>query len=284
MLDLFLLAVFLIFMVVALSLNLHRHRCLTCGKRGAYYLHETQAGRPDRRYRHNPLICPSCEKARATRVQNAREQVRLARAISPAIKSERSINQIPIFPDGSFEGELPPLSLLDEPPPRGKGYSEETLEVLSRQVEMKLKDFRIEAHVVSAHPGPVITRFEMEPAAGVRGSQISSLDKDIARGLSVYSVRVVDVIPGKNVIGLEIPNASRETVYLSEILSSKEYGDARSPLSLALRFTVNGSITTNTGGLGSSRTALAGVVAGLKYSQAPAAAPPHARSSNNSNQ
>jgi S-DNA-T family DNA segregation ATPase FtsK/SpoIIIE len=86
----------------------------------------------------------------------------------------------------------------------------------------------------------VITRFEMEPAAGVRGSQISSLDKDIARGLSVYSVRVVDVIPGKNVIGLEIPNAQRETVYLSEILSSKEYGDARSPLSLALGKDIGG--------------------------------------------
>ncbi|HVX05179.1 MAG TPA: DNA translocase FtsK, partial [Rhodanobacteraceae bacterium] len=113
-------------------------------------------------------------------------------------------------------------------------------EVLSRQVEMKLKDFRIDAHVVSAHPGPVITRFELEPAPGVRGSQISSLDKDIARGLSLVSVRVVDVIPGKNVIGLEIPNAHREIVYLSEIFSSREYGDARSPLSLALGKDIGG--------------------------------------------
>jgi S-DNA-T family DNA segregation ATPase FtsK/SpoIIIE len=177
-----------------------------------------------------------------TAKQAKREPVKIEPVAAPIVKSERSKreNQIPMFAGGSSEGEVPPLSLLDEPPPRGKGYSEETLEVLSRQVEMKLKDFRIDAHVVSAHPGPVITRFEMEPAAGVRGSQISSLDKDIARGLSVYSVRVVDVIPGKNVIGLEIPNASRETVYLSEILSSKEYGDARSPLSLALGKDIGG--------------------------------------------
>jgi S-DNA-T family DNA segregation ATPase FtsK/SpoIIIE len=177
-----------------------------------------------------------------TAKQARREPVKIEPVAAPIVKSERSKreNQIPMFAGGSSEGEVPPLSLLDEPPPRGKGYSEETLEVLSRQVEMKLKDFRIDAHVVSAHPGPVITRFELEPAAGVRGSQISSLDKDIARGLSVYSVRVVDVIPGKNVIGLEIPNASRETVYLSEILSSKEYGDARSPLSLALGKDIGG--------------------------------------------
>ncbi|HEY3520919.1 MAG TPA: DNA translocase FtsK 4TM domain-containing protein [Rhodanobacteraceae bacterium] len=174
--------------------------------------------------------------------QAKREPVKIEPSPAPIVKSERSKreNQIPMFAGGSAEGELPPLSLLDQAPPQGKGYSEETLEVLSRQVEMKLKDFRIDAQVVSAHPGPVITRFELEPAAGVRGSQISSLDKDIARGLSVYSVRVVDVIPGKNVIGLEIPNASRETVYLSEIFDSKEYGDARSPLSLALGKDIGG--------------------------------------------
>ncbi|MEO6969154.1 MAG: DNA translocase FtsK 4TM domain-containing protein [Rhodanobacteraceae bacterium] len=174
--------------------------------------------------------------------QARREPIKIEQAPAPIARSERSRreNQIPMFAGASAEGELPPLSLLDDAPPQGKGYSPETLEVLSRQVEMKLKDFRIDARVVSAHPGPVITRFELEPAAGVRGSQISSLDKDIARGLSVYSVRVVDVIPGKNVIGLEIPNATRETVHLSEILSSKEYGDARSPISLALGKDIGG--------------------------------------------
>jgi S-DNA-T family DNA segregation ATPase FtsK/SpoIIIE len=168
--------------------------------------------------------------------QAKRAPIRIEPTVSKVEKSERATRetQIPLFTGAAAKGELPPLSLLDEPPPQGPGYSEETLEVLSRQVELKLKDFRIDAKVVGVYPGPVITRFELEPAAGVRGSQVSSLDKDIARGLSVISVRVVDVIPGKNVIGLEIPNSRREIVYLSEILRSKEYDSAKSPLTLAL--------------------------------------------------
>ena len=168
--------------------------------------------------------------------QAKREPVRIEAPPPPPPKSERARveTQIPLFTGASSAGELPPLSLLDEAPPQGPGYSEETLEVLSRQVELKLKDFRIEAKVVGVYPGPVITRFELEPAAGVRGSQVSSLDKDIARGLSVVSVRVVDVIPGKNVIGLEIPNAKKQVVYLSEILRSEKYDLTKSPLALAL--------------------------------------------------
>jgi S-DNA-T family DNA segregation ATPase FtsK/SpoIIIE len=168
--------------------------------------------------------------------QAKREPVRIEAPPPPAPKSERARveTQIPLFTGASEAGELPPLSLLDEAPPQGPGYSEETLEVLSRQVELKLKDFRIEAKVVGVYPGPVITRFELEPAAGVRGSQVSSLDKDIARGLSVVSVRVVDVIPGKNVIGLEIPNAKKQIVYLSEALRSEKYDLMKSPLALAL--------------------------------------------------
>ncbi|PJK12194.1 cell division protein FtsK [Lysobacteraceae bacterium NML120232] len=150
-------------------------------------------------------------------------------------KSERAKRdqQIPLFTGGA-PGELPPLALLDDPKPQPKGHDEKTLEALSRQIEFKLKDFRIEAQVVGAYPGPVITRFEIEPAPGVKVSQISSLDKDIARGLSVKSVRVVDVIPGKSVIGLETPNTSREMIYLSELLRSKEYDKSASPLTLAL--------------------------------------------------
>ncbi|HEY8228885.1 MAG TPA: DNA translocase FtsK 4TM domain-containing protein, partial [Rhodanobacteraceae bacterium] len=197
---------------------------------------ETLAARAARAERETARREDSARRAR-------REPVRIEPAAAPIVKSERAKRetQIPLFTGAASEGELPPLSLLEEAQPQsGKGYSEETLEVLSRQVEMKLKDFRIDAHVVSAHPGPVITRFELEPAPGVRGSQISSLDKDIARGLSLVSVRVVDVIPGKNVIGLEIPNAHREIVYLSEIFGSREYGDARSPLSLALGKDIGG--------------------------------------------
>ncbi|HXD38483.1 MAG TPA: DNA translocase FtsK 4TM domain-containing protein, partial [Rhodanobacter sp.] len=162
--------------------------------------------------------------------QARREPVRIEAAPAPVTKSERARleTQIPLFAGAAAPGELPPLSLLDEAPEQGPGYTEETLEVLSRQVEFKLKDFKIDVKVVGAYPGPVITRFEMEPAPGIRGSQVSSLDKDIARGLSVVSVRVVDVIPGKNVIGLEIPNTRKQIVYLSEILRSDKYDQMKS--------------------------------------------------------
>jgi len=170
--------------------------------------------------------------------QAKREPVRIEPPAPPVVeKSERAKRetQIPLFQGaGGTPDGLPPLSLLDDPKPQAKGYSEETLEVLSRQIEFKLKDFRIDVQVVGAYPGPVITRFELEPAPGVKVSQISSLDKDIARGLSVKSVRVVDVIPGKSVIGLEIPNTSREMIFLSELLRSKEYDKSPSVLTLAL--------------------------------------------------
>jgi S-DNA-T family DNA segregation ATPase FtsK/SpoIIIE len=171
-----------------------------------------------------------------TQKRAKREPVHIE-APAPAVveKSDRAKReqQIPLF-NAVPEGGLPPLSLLDEPKVQERGYSEETLETLSRQIEFKLKDFRIDVQVVGAYPGPVITRFEMEPAPGVKGSQINSLDKDIARGLSVKSVRVVDVIPGKSVVGLEIPNTKREMIFLSEMLRSKEYDKSPSPLTLAL--------------------------------------------------
>ncbi|KJV32538.1 DNA translocase FtsK [Luteibacter yeojuensis] len=181
------------------------------------------------------------KKAEAVK-QAKREPVRIETPAPMVVKSDRAVreNQIPLFTGASMDGEVPPLSLLDEAPPQGPGYSEETLEVLSRQVELKLRDFRVEARVAGVYPGPVITRFELEPAAGVRGSQVSSLDKDIARGLSVVSVRVVDVIPGKNVIGLEIPNTKKQIVYLSEILKSERYDQVKSPLALALGKDIGG--------------------------------------------
>ncbi|MBS0456377.1 MAG: DNA translocase FtsK 4TM domain-containing protein [Proteobacteria bacterium] len=172
-----------------------------------------------------------------------REPVKIEPPPKPVVeKSERARRetQMPLFNNDPVGG-LPPLSLLDDPKPQPKSYSDETLEALSRQIEFKLKDFKIDVEVKGAYPGPVITRFEMEPAPGVKVSQISSLDKDIARGLSVKSVRVVDVIPGKSVIGIEIPNTSRETIYLSEILRSKEYDKSASPLTMALGKTINGT-------------------------------------------
>ncbi|KRG82967.1 cell division protein FtsK [Stenotrophomonas daejeonensis] len=171
-------------------------------------------------------------------VRAKREPVKIEPRPVPVIeKSERAKRetQIPMFQGVNGDGsDLPPLALLDDPKPQPKGYDEQTLETLSRQIEFKLKDFRIDAQVVGAYPGPVITRFEIEPAPGIKVSQISSLDKDIARGLSVKSVRVVDVIPGKSVIGLEIPNVTREMIFLSELLRSKEYDKSASVLTLAL--------------------------------------------------
>jgi S-DNA-T family DNA segregation ATPase FtsK/SpoIIIE len=139
------------------------------------------------------------------------------------------------------EGELPSLSLLDDPPPQKKGFSEESLEAMSRLVELKLKDFGIEVEVVSVSPGPIITRFELDPAPGVKVNKISILSKDLARSLSVVSVRIVEVIPGKSFIGLEIPNENRELVTLGEILKSKVYDDMSSPLTLALGKDIGGN-------------------------------------------
>lgn len=132
-------------------------------------------------------------------------------------------------------GMLPPLSLLNSAPPsEGKAFSKVSFEELSQLVEQRLLDFGVEAKVVAVHPGPVITRFELDLAAGIKVSKISGLSKDIARSLSVTSVRVVEVIPGKSVIGLELPNEYRELVCLHEILESSRYTESHSPISLAL--------------------------------------------------
>ena len=138
-------------------------------------------------------------------------------------------------------GELPPLDLLDDPPEQAAGQSTEVLEHISRQVELKLADFGVQVDVVEVHPGPVITRYELQPAAGVKSAQITNLAKDLARGLSVISVRVVEVIPGKTTIGLEIPNAVRHTVYLSEIMRSEVFDRSSSPLTLALGKSIGGN-------------------------------------------
>jgi S-DNA-T family DNA segregation ATPase FtsK/SpoIIIE len=135
---------------------------------------------------------------------------------------------------------VPPLTLLDPPEPRDAGYSKQTLEAMSRLVEKKLADFNIDVEVVAVHPGPVITRFEIEPARGIKSSQIGGLSKDIARALSVVSVRVVDNIPGKSVVGLEVPNEIRETVRLVEGLSARPYEDANTPLALMLGKDIGG--------------------------------------------
>ncbi|RFA28373.1 cell division protein FtsK [Alkalilimnicola ehrlichii] len=157
-------------------------------------------------------------------------------ASAPKVKvSKRAAKeqQMPLFEGPTSDGR-PPASLLNPAPEQRVGYSKEALEAMSRQVELKLADFGVEVEVVEVHPGPVITRFELQPAAGVKVSQISNLAKDLARALSVIAVRVVEVIPGKSTIGLEIPNEERQLIALSEIIRSREYERSSSPLTMAL--------------------------------------------------
>ena len=134
----------------------------------------------------------------------------------------------------AFAGDLPPLGLLDEMPGQRPGYSEETLEVLSRQVELKLKDFRVDAKVVGVYPGPAITRFELELAPGVRGNEVVAQEAQLARQLGVHWARVVTFLPGKHTVGLDLPNAWRQPVYLSELLRSVAFDKSQSPLTLVL--------------------------------------------------
>ena len=164
-------------------------------------------------------------------------------AVAPRVeKSERveKEKQVSMF-ERLGSTELPELSLLDDPPARKGGYSPEALEAMSRLVELKLRDFGVEAEVVEVHPGPVITRFELRPAPGVKVAQISHLAKDLARALSAVSVRVVEIIPGKSTMGLEIPNETREIVTLGEIVKSKAYDDMGSALALVLGKDIGGN-------------------------------------------
>ncbi len=164
-----------------------------------------------------------------------REPVVVVPAMVDVPKSERVVKekQKPLFQDMP-DSPLPPLALLEDAPSAQEQVSPETLEFTSRLIERKLADFGVSVKVLAAYPGPVITRFEIEPAIGVKGAQIVNLMKDLARALSVVSIRVVETIPGKSFMGLELPNAKRQIVRLVELLSSTTYNDTASPLSLAL--------------------------------------------------
>ncbi|MDR2837017.1 MAG: DNA translocase FtsK, partial [Azonexus sp.] len=137
-------------------------------------------------------------------------------------------------------GALPPLHLLDPAPSATEAVSAETLEFTSRQIEMKLADFGVQVKVLAAMPGPVVTRYEIEPAVGVKGAQVVNLARDLARALALMSIRVVETVPGKSCMALELPNARRQTVKLSEIISSKPYNDMSSPLTVCLGKDISG--------------------------------------------
>ncbi|MGJ8686653.1 MAG: DNA translocase FtsK [Spongiibacteraceae bacterium] len=180
--------------------------------------------------------------AKKAEKQKTRVAPKIAAPPKAAKKSERidKERQKSLF-DGPVTGTLPSLELLDTAIHHAdRGYSEETLEAMSRLLEIKLLDFGVSAKVVSVFPGPVITRFELEPDAGVKVSKISNLVKDLARSLAVVSVRVVEVIPGKPYVGIEIPNEDREIVNFKEVLSSAVFDNAKSPLTLALGHDISG--------------------------------------------
>jgi len=159
----------------------------------------------------------------------------IERPVAEVPKSERVAKerQQPLFKELS-DAKLPQVDLLDAAPGRAESVTADSLEMTSRLIEKKLKDFGVEVRVVAASPGPVITRYEIEPAVGVKGSQVVNLAKDLARSLSLVSIRVVETIPGKNFMALELPNAKRQTIRLSEILGSQVYNDAHSQLTLGL--------------------------------------------------
>lgn len=181
------------------------------------------------------------EQQRAEYVDNERKRqeerppIQIEKPVIEIAKSERveKERQVALF-ESLPDTPLPPLHLLDEAKGEVEVQSLETLDFTSRLIERKLKDFGIEVKVLTALPGPVITRYELEPAAGVKGSQVTNLVKDLARALSVVSVRVVETIPGKTCMGLEIPNPKRKIVFLSEILGSQVYADTHSPLAIAM--------------------------------------------------
>ncbi len=155
---------------------------------------------------------------------------------SPRVVKEK---QKPLFSEMP-DSKLPQVDLLDSALGRQETVSPETLEMTSRLIEKKLKDFGVEVRVVAAAPGPVITRYEIEPATGVKGSQVVNLAKDLARALSLVSIRVIETIPGKNYMALELPNAKRQSIRLSEILGSQTYNEAKSLLTIGLGKDIGG--------------------------------------------
>lgn len=175
---------------------------------------------------HEPILIetPQWEIPRSTKVEKRIERER----------------QVPLFPEAVEGGLMPPLHLLEPCETQAEQISPESLEYTSRLIERKLADFGVEVRVLAAYPGPVITRYEIEPAVGVKGAQIVNLAKDVARALSMVSIRVVEIVPGKSCMALELPNARRQVVRLSEIISSRVYHDMVSPLALTLGKDIGG--------------------------------------------
>ena len=175
---------------------------------------------------HDPII-----------IETPPPEVPVSKKAEARIEREK---QVALFPEAILGGQLPPLHLLDPAPPATETVSPETLEYTSRLIERKLADFGVQVKVLAAMPGPVITRYEIEPAVGVKGAQIVNLARDLARALAMVSIRVVETVPGKSCMALELPNPKRQMVKLSEIISSKPYNDMSSPLTVCLGKDIGG--------------------------------------------
>ncbi len=208
---------------------------------GGFIEARLQRARAKREEAEDRAIGAAAAQVREAAMEQERERVvehppmlieRPPARVEPSTRKQKE-KQVPLFADIG-DAKLPPLDLLDEPPAAVETIATETLEFTSRLIEKKLKDFGVDVSVVAAYPGPVITRYEIEPAVGVKGSQIVNLAKDLARALSLVSVRVVETIPGKNLMGLELPNPKRQTVKLSEILGSAVYSENHSLVTLGL--------------------------------------------------
>ncbi|HJW03094.1 MAG TPA: DNA translocase FtsK 4TM domain-containing protein, partial [Azospira sp.] len=171
------------------------------------------------------------------RIEIVEPEIQISAKVEKRIERER---QTPLFPEAVEGGQLPPLHLLDPAPAQTDMPAADTLEFTSRLIERKLADFGVQVKVLAAYPGPVITRYEIEPATGVKGAQIVNLARDLARALALISVRVVETVPGKSCMALELPNPKRQAVRLSEIISSKAYYDMASPLTMALGKDIGG--------------------------------------------
>jgi S-DNA-T family DNA segregation ATPase FtsK/SpoIIIE len=233
--------VFLALIAIGLSLFLDFSWLAVAERLGRFIEGISRRAERRREEEEDRAIGEAASKVREAALVEERERIedtppvhieRAAVAVKPSERKQKE-KQVPLFAELA-DARLPALDLLDEAPPATETISTETLEFTSRLIEKKLRDFNVEAAVVAAYPGPVITRYEIEPAVGVKGSQIVNLGKDLARALSLVSIRVVETIPGKNLMGLELPNPRRQMVKLSEILGSAVYSEGHSLLTLGL--------------------------------------------------
>jgi DNA segregation ATPase FtsK/SpoIIIE, S-DNA-T family len=239
--------VFLVAIAIGLSLFLDFSWLAVAERVGAFVEGFPRRAERRREEAEDRAIGEAASKLREAALAEERERIEEAPPVhierppahvKPSERKQKE-KQVPLFAEMA-DARLPALDLLDDPPPAVESVSTETLEFTSRLIEKKLRDFNVEAQVVAAYPGPVITRYEIEPAVGVKGSQIVNLAKDLARSLSLVSVRVVETIPGKNLMGLELPNPRRQVVKLSEILGSAVYNESASLVTLGLGKDIGG--------------------------------------------